>query len=169
MALAWGWARPGSGWGRAEVQACGLRAQLAVCSARAGSSGLPTLTSHLLGSVGPLNCLLGGRGRPSGAGQPVAWTPAWAPYWGPHAFVYRSWRLCLWTGGGQHPAREPNPCSPARPSDLAGERPHRPRHYSDIWRSEHSLPCPPRGPSPQLQGRAPHTAAFTEEKLRHPR
>ena len=56
--------------GGADVSACGPEAQLQSVPALAGGSELPTRPSHLLGDVSPLG-LLGGRGRPSGAGQPA--------------------------------------------------------------------------------------------------
>lgn len=61
-----------------------------------GSLVLPTLTSHLPGDVGPLDCLLGGRGRPSGAGQTAGLEEGLGPSRWPHTLVYKSLRhMCV--------------------------------------------------------------------------
>lgn len=82
----------GSGWGLCCLGWGGLVFRRVVpepssksVPALAGSSVLPTLTSHLPGDVGPLDCLLGGRGWPSGEGHPAGLenSPSPSP-WTPH-------------------------------------------------------------------------------------
>lgn len=167
VVLVWGWVRLGLGWGRVEVQACGFRVQFVVCFVRAGSSGLLTFIFYLLGSVGLFNCLFGGRGRLFGAGQSVVWILVWIFYWGFYVFVYRSWRLCLWIGGGQYFVREFNFCFLVRFFDFVGERLYRSRYYSDIWRLEYLLFCLFRGFFLRFQGRVLYIVVFIEEKLRY--
>ena len=89
-----GWGSPGPGLALFEMKGGGLifrcmapKPSSQSVPAPVGSSGLPMLTTHLPGDGGPLDCLLGGRGWPSGAGQPAglenSLSPSlWAPYLG---------------------------------------------------------------------------------------